>query len=291
MQKPEWHYEKGNRKIKLMKKDTLHERIINELKSMEGQVGFYYKNLETGESFSYHASESFPAASIVKLPLAAAILLMESEGTTSFQEMISIREEEKMPACGVIKHMPGTVSLSIETLMKFMIVVSDTTAANGLFQHYGADKIKEAFQQLGLSGTQFNRAYFDQELEDQGINNYFVPEEIGQLLEKMYQGTLVSKEASMRLNNLLRQQQINHKMGGALPSDFPISHKTGEEDDRTHDVGIVWTKEPFVVCFASYQTSIYQFEDFIRRTTRDLALEISPELSYHQEETSLELTF
>ena len=65
-------------------------------------------------------------------------------------------------------------------------------------------------------------------------------------------------------------------MGGKLPIGFPIAHKTGEEEDKTHDVGIVFGKEPFVACFASYQSDIPRFEQFIRDTTYAIAKDIDP---------------
>ena len=67
-------------------------------------------------------------------------------------------------------------------------------------------------------------------------------------------------------------------MGGKLPIGFPIAHKTGEEEDKTHDVGIVFVKEPFVACFASFEADIPAFEQFIRETTYDIAKDIDPEL-------------
>ena len=68
-------------------------------------------------------------------------------------------------------------------------------------------------------------------------------------------------------------------MGGKLPLGFPIAHKTGEEEDKTHDVGIVYGKEPFIACYASYESDLSTFEDFIRRTTHDLAVAIDPTLT------------
>ena len=54
--------------------------------------------------------------------------------------------------------------------------------------------------------------------------------------------------------------------------DYPMAHKTGEEEDQTHDVGIVYARQPFIVCYASNdQTDLSIFEDFIRRTTKALA--------------------
>lgn len=261
----------------------LEEKILQELKAMDGQVGFYYKNLVTGDTLGYHEEEQFLPASIVKLPLLAAMLMMRERGETDFREQITIRRDQKLPGCGVVQHMTGDengdVILDINSLYKFMIVISDTTATNALYRHYGNDRIIAAFRELGLIGTQFNRAYYDAEREKRGIQNYFVPKEIGDLLEKMYRRTLISPTASEELERILLQQQVNHKMGGKLPLGFPIAHKTGEEEDKTHDVGIVYGREPFIACYASYESDLPAFEDFIRRTTYELAAEIDPDLT------------
>ena len=168
-----------------MKKE-LRENILAGLRAMDGKVGFYFKNLVTGESFGYNEKEQFLPASIVKVPLLAAILLMRERGETSFDETITVRADEKLPGCGAIQHMTGdkdgSVTLDIATLYKLMIVISDTTATNALYKHYGNDKIIGLLKELGLKGTQFNRAFYDSVREEKGIQNYFVPEEIGILL-------------------------------------------------------------------------------------------------------------
>ena len=105
------------------------------------------------------------------------------------------------------------------------------------------------------------------------INNYFVPEEMGVLLKKIYDRTLVDEASSAWLEDILRQQQINHKLGGYLPMDFPMAHKTGDEKDKAHDVGIVFTKSPFIVCYAYVGPNMQAYEEFIRRTARMLAEE------------------
>ena len=43
-------------------------------------------------------------------------------------------------------------------------------------------------------------------------------------------------------------------------------------------MGIVFVKEPFVACFASFEADIPAFEQFIRETTYDIAKDIDPEL-------------
>ena len=134
----------------------LEEQILQELKSMDGQVGFYYKNLVTGDTLGYHEDEQFLPASIVKLPLLAARLMMRERGETDFRDSITIHKDQKLPGCGVVQHMTGDqngdVTLDIDSLYKFMIAISDTTATNALYRHYGNDRIIAAFRELGLVG-------------------------------------------------------------------------------------------------------------------------------------------
>lgn len=247
-------------------------KIIKELSAMPGKVGFYYKNLVTGETAGYNETLPFLPASIVKLPLMASILLLRSRGETSFRDLVTMKDEEKIPGCGAIQHITGDVTLDVESMSKLMITISDSAATNALLRYYTVPVIRECFLELGMIGTQFNRCYWDAEKEERGIQNYFVPKEMGDLLEKMHHRTLVDEESSLWLEDILRQQQINHKLGGHLPMDYPMAHKTGEEEDQTHDVGIVYARQPFIVCYASNdQTDLSIFEDFIRRTTKALA--------------------
>lgn len=49
--------------------------------------------------------------------------------------------------------------------------------------------------------------------------------------------------------------------------DFPMAHKTGDEEDKAHDVGIVFARSPFIVCYGFVGPHMQAYEDFIRRST------------------------
>lgn len=251
-------------------KEAVLADILRKVESMDGQAGFYYKDLYSGEEAGFRSDDRFLAASVIKLPLMAAILLLRSRGEASFRDMVTIRDDQKVPGCGAVQHMTGTVTLDVESLGKLMLTISDNTATNALFRYCGAARIRDLFADLGLSGSRLNRPLWDLEKEAQGINNYFVPREMGELLEKMYRHTLVDAPSSVWLEEVLKQQQIGHKLGGRLPMEFPIAHKTGDESDKAHDVGVVYAKEPFVACFAYVGPEMRDYEDLIRRATYEL---------------------
>lgn len=249
----------------------LKEKILAELKEMEGKAGLYYKNLVTGETWGYNEKEVFGAASVTKLPLMALILKEIHEGKRSFRDLVTITESQKTPGCGTVQHMTGDVTLDVETLGKMMISVSDNAATNALFRYMGGrEPVLAGLDAMGMTGTRFYREYYAE-----GPDNCFVPEEVGILLEKMHKRQLVSEEMDAWLEDILSQQQIEHKMCGMLPPDVVVAHKTGDTSRIANDVGIVFAKEPFVACFAynGENDKMHEYEHFIRRTTLALAQE------------------
>lgn len=241
--------------------------ILAQLESLDGRTGFYYENLVTGEVVEHHAQEAFRAASVMKLPILIAMLALRERGELDFSQRVHLYEQDKLPSCGALKHITGEGDFDLETLYKLMITISDSTATNLLIDHLTPEVIGEELRRLGAQVTQVNRKFYDDVKEGQGIQNYFSPREIGHFLKGIYHKTLISESASSCLLEVLLQQQINHKIPGYLPAEIMVAHKTGEEDIRTHDVGIVFAKEPFVVCFASDEIDIPAFERFIRETS------------------------
>lgn len=246
------------------------DEILKEISGINGHTGFYYKNLVTGETAAYHEKDEFFAASIIKLPLFMSALLLESKGEISLKDKIVIRDDQKVPGCGAVKEMTGDVEIDLASLCRLMVVISDNTATNAVFRYIGRDTVKKCFNELGFYGTMMNRELYDYETEAKGINNFIVPEELGKALERLYKGEIISPEASEKVIEVLKRQQVEHKLRGRITDDVAIAHKTGEEDGTTHDVGIIYGSRPFVVCFASNEVYVPEFEDFIRRTAAKL---------------------
>ena len=88
--------------------------------------------------------------------------------------------------------------------------------------------------------------------------------------EKLYRKALISQEADTDAMDVLLNQQICHKLEGKLDGIVPVAHKTGEDENLSNDVGIVFAPQPFVICFAGHDTEVYPWEDLIRRAAFDL---------------------
>lgn len=100
-----------------------------------------------------------------------------------------------------------------------------------------------------------NRLLFDREASSRGIENYITAREAGLLLKRLYDGEAVSGPASEDMLSILKDQRLNGKIPFLLPHSVKIAHKTGEDDGITHDVGIVYARQP-VYCVLLWRTCI-----------------------------------
>ena len=250
----------------------LETALLPRFKEQSGHVGFYFRNLATGQTFGYQENEAFLAASVIKLPVFMCIEKWCSEGKASMDEKIRVKNEDKVPICGALTLFTDEPLVDVRTLCRLMISISDNTATNVLINRYGIENFQKEFLEIGLKNTRLNRVMFDEEAAQRGLQNYIVPAEIGMLLEKIYDRSFVNAAVSEEINEVLCLQQINHKIPGRIDDEVEIAHKTGEDDDLSNDVGIVYAKQPFILCFAGHDTCVGDFEDLIRHASDEIFL-------------------
>lgn len=245
--------------------------ICSRLKQVPGDAGFYYKNLVTGETLGQREDDLFQAASVIKLPVYAAVQKLCQEGAASMDETLLCREEEKVPSCGALQFFTGEPQVDIRTLCSLMISLSDNTATNMLLRRFGLEALNGQFREMGLEKTRLERLLFDSQAAALGRENRVTVREIGQLLERIYRHEFLSEAVSRQMEALLLKQQIKHKIPGYLPKSIPVAHKTGEDSGITNDMGIVYADQPFILCFAFNGTDVPEAERAMREISLALA--------------------
>lgn len=243
------------------------QNICEKMALIPGHTGFYYKNLITGFEYGIREDEIFSAASVIKLPLMMHILIECHAGRMSMQEQLTVTEADKVPICGALTLFTGKVEIDIRTLCRLMISLSDNTATNMLINRSTIDGAAKGFLSMGLEKTRLTRLLFDAAASKAGKQNVICLREMGMLLEMLYKHAFVSSEVSQEALDMLLLQQVDHKLNGKICGAVPIAHKTGEDDELSNDVGIVYAKQPFVICFAGHGTDVYAWEDLMRQGT------------------------
>jgi len=248
----------------------MKEKILAMLSEIPGKIGFYYKNLTTGEEWALNPTLPLMAASVIKIPVLVEVFTQLEADTVDKNEIYEIKEQDKLPSCGALNYMHTGLEVTLEDLYTLMIILSDNTATNLLIKKFGMENINRNMRSLGLSVTTLNRLLFDASEAAKGKENYICAKEIGILLEKMVRCELVSPRASSQMLAILKNQRLNGKMPFYFTGEVKIAHKTGEDSGITHDVGIVFAPQPFVVCFCSNEVDVPHFESAIQRITKML---------------------
>jgi len=253
-----------------------HWEIEKRLKELPGSISFYYRNLVTGETYGYREKERMMAASVIKLYIMAAAFDQISRGELNPDQLIAMKKEDYVPSCGAVAYMHEGLEVTVLDLITLMIIFSDNTATNILIDLLGMDKINRGIRKLGFEDAWLRRKMYDLEKSRKGIQNLITAEETGKFFKALYEGRLVSPEASGQMLGILKNQQLNGKIPfylQALPEEPEIAHKTGEDSGITHDVGIIYGRQPFIVCFCGNETDTPKFE----RVMAEVALRLYQE--------------
>ena len=248
----------------------MKEKVLAMLRDIPGKIGFYYKNLTTGEEWELNSAVPLMAASVIKIPVLTEVFAQLEAKNADKSEIYEIKSEDKLPSCGALNYMHTGLAVTLQDLYTLMIILSDNTATNLLIKKFGIENINRRMRSLGLEKTTVNRLLFDASDAARGKENYISAKEIGILLEKMYRGELVSPAASAEMLGILKNQRLNGKMPFYFTGEVKIAHKTSEDSSITHDVGIVFAPQPFVVCFCSNEVDVPRFETAIQQITRML---------------------
>lgn len=223
------------------------------LSAQEGQVSCIYKNLVTGEAYTWNPDTVHPSASVIKIFLMAYVFQLAKNGKFNLTDQIEIDPAFLAESCGVLYYLKDIHRMSIRDLMELMIIVSDNAATNQLTALVGMENLQEYLaKELGLTATRWRRLMMDFEAAARGLQNDTSARETARILEMIYRGELVSKEASAAMLQILKEQQFDDLIPFYLNEILPehsIAHKSGGLDHVVHDAAIVDAgKEPFLLC-------------------------------------------
>lgn len=249
------------------------EEIILKLDKISGKKSFFYKNLVTGQTISINEDMPMMAASVIKIPIMVEAFRQIKAGKLQKNQEYILREEDKKPSCGCLNRMHEGLAVTIADLYNLMIILSDNSATNILIHLLGREQINASMKEMEYHKIEVNRLLFNREASAKGIQNYVCAGEIADMLEKMYNGTLVDPASDAEMLEVLKEQRLNGKIPFHFVEKVPIAHKTGEDDGITHDVGIVYGKQPFILCCMGNEVNPPEYERFMQDIAWELYLE------------------
>ncbi|WP_226674550.1 serine hydrolase [Rossellomorea aquimaris] len=184
--------------------------------------------------------QSYPAASLIKLPILMEGFRQAEEGKISLLDKVSIPIEGRVGGAGVLASLSEEISLNIEDLLTLMIIVSDNTASNFLIDRLGSSAIQGLCDSLNLKQTKLLRKFMDFQAIEQGYNNHTSAMDILTCLKLIDKSPNYSLNSRGKMLNILHHQQFKDKLPSLMDLEMVfVANKTGELPGVEHDCGIL----------------------------------------------------
>ena len=246
--------------------------ILDRIAGFPGDVGFYMKRLSGGEALCFQPDRPLVAASVIKVPVMVAAFREIAAGRLDENEICEIAAGDKVPSCGALTYMHDGLRVTLMDLITLMIILSDNTATNRVIDIVGIPTVNAAMGELGIPGIDLQRKMFDAAMAAKGYTNTVTARGIGILLERLAKNALLGAPWDGRMLNILLDQRLNGKLPFFLhPAGIDVAHKTGEDEGTTHDAGIVFSADPFVIVMLSNNVNVPAFERLIQDAAAELA--------------------
>ncbi len=132
-----------------------------------------------------------------------------------------------------------------------MIVISDNSAFNILLSIVGVECVNETMRKLGLVHTKIQCMIFEWDERNPERDNYHSVREVGSLLKRLYKGQLISASASAHMLKILSYHQRRDILSQFSNNNISVAQQTGFDVNALHDMAIVMTENPFIICMSA----------------------------------------
>ncbi len=233
----------------------------------DGTVGASALHLESGRSASLHGAESFPLASVCKVPIAMHFLKLVEEGKFALGQEIEIPPQDLVPGVSpVAERWPKQKRFRLDELLELMVAKSDNTVVETLYRlGGGAPALAARFREWHSEGVRIDRSERECGLNAAGIERIppreqwtagmydeltakippaarraamlrfladprdtATPDGTVRLLERAFKGELLSAASTARLKQIMEATTTGPKrIKGLLPPGTVVAHKTG----------------------------------------------------------------
>ncbi len=277
------------RKKTVIDNNKIIPKIVNTLPLKISYCFFYFNDNKLGY-IGLNENKIFPAASIVKIPLAIYIFKLYEENKINIYEEISIERVKKVGGAGILKDL-NISKIKIIDLIILTIIISDNTASNILIDliekienQNPFETLNKYFKSINLNKTTINRKFMV-DLISPPVN-FTTTFEINYLLYKLTTFKLLNKENSINLIKIMLKQQYTEKIPMYL-DEYYIANKTGDIDGISLDSAIIFKSNNIEEDLKKknyYILSIFtKFSNFTKsnKTSRNIVNSIISEIAYN----------
>ncbi|HCE0608204.1 TPA: VEB family class A extended-spectrum beta-lactamase [Pseudomonas aeruginosa] len=231
--------------------DNLTLKIENVLKAKNARIGVAIFNSNEKDTLKINNDFHFPMQSVMKFPIALAVLSEIDKGNLSFEQKIEITPQDLLPKTWspIKEEFPNGTTLTIEQILNYTVSESDNIGCDILLKLIGGTDSVQKF----LNANHFTdisiKANEEQMHKDWNTQyqNWATPTAMNKLLIDTYnnKNQLLSKKSYDFIWKIMRETTGSNRLKGQLPKNTIVAHKTGTSGINngiaaaTNDVGVI----------------------------------------------------
>jgi len=207
-----------------------------------GQVGVYVHHLRTGATAAIQADDTFPTASMVKVPIMIGVFDAINAGKFAFTDTApEPRAIARYPEDDILAGLSDTARITVSRLLTLSLTFSDNSASLWLQQLAGGGTAVNGWlERNGFAVTRVNARTPGRESEyDAWGWGQTTPREMARLATLIRRGTVVSPAASEEMYRTMTRSFWTGEALSQLPPTVQAASKQGELDQSRSEVVLV----------------------------------------------------
>lgn len=230
-------------------KNQVSEGMRARLSAFSGDAGIAVWGTDNGFCLEYQPHRQMSTASAAKLFILGTVLEQFEQKRLFPDTQLTVRREDIAGGSGILRHLTPGIRLSVRDLAVLMVILSDNTATNMLFDLLGGvEPVNRHLERYGVREARLNRKISDDdavvakssfgEASAAGFADY---------LKKVLQGCVLGPDYRKSFQDILCRQQYKDMFPRKLPlEDFydgpeadmiRLGNKTGFMTGIRSDVG------------------------------------------------------
>ncbi|GAC1683013.1 MAG: hypothetical protein NVS9B3_00810 [Gemmatimonadaceae bacterium] len=218
-----------------------------------GIAGYSVWNLDTGERLSARGDETFPTASLIKVPVLVTVFDLVERKLLSLDDPLTVLRIDQVPGSGTLQFMHPGLVITVGDAAWLMSTISDNTATNLILDRIGIRRVWDKMEALGLKHTKIHSKSFNRASSvamDSSIKyglGVTTPNEMTQLFALLAAGKAVNPRADSAMLDILAHNedgQLLQRYAGGVRA----AHKTGANDDMRTECSLFYLRSRVVAC-------------------------------------------
>ena len=231
----------------------LHRTLDSLAGAHHGTVGYTVLNVDTGERLERRGDETFPTASLIKVPILVTVYDLVEQKKLSLDDPLTLLAIDKVPGSGNLQFMHDGATLTVRDAAWLMTTTSDNTATNLLLDRIVIRRVWEKMEKLGLTHTKVHSKVYLRMASvamDSSVKyglGVTTPNEMSRLFALLADGKAVSPKADSSMLDILAHNEDYAGVQRYVDS-LTVPHKTGATDQVRTECALFPLQSRVVAC-------------------------------------------